>query len=188
MSEELDLVFEECRGGMQKTLEGFAKELTRIRTGRANPALLEGVHVDYYGTSTPLRSLATISAPEPRLLVLQPFDPGCISDIERAILKSDLGFTTVSDGKIVRVPIPDLTMERRKEYVKTVKRLSEEHKVGVRGARRDAMTLLKELKDASDISEDDARRGQTRVQELTDEFIEKIDKATATKEKEILTV
>src|SRR5215510_13441901 len=187
-SEAIELVLDEAKGSMRKSLDGLSKELTRIRTGRANPSLLEGVHVDYYGTPTALRSLATISAPEPRLLAIQPFDPSSIPDIERAILKSDLGLTTTNDGKLVRVPIPDLTLERRKDLVKTLKKLVEEHKVGVRGARRDAITMLKSMQDDGDISEDDSRRGQTKVQELTDEFVRKLDEVMSAKEKEILTI
>jgi ribosome recycling factor len=187
-TEAIELVLEEARAQMRKTLEGLHKDLSRIRTGRANPAILEGVHVDYYGTPTPLRSLATISAPEPRLLALQPFDPNSIPDIERAILKADLGLTTTNDGKLVRVPIPELTMERRKSLVKNLKKQGEEHKVGVRSARRDAITLLKGMQDEGEISEDDSRRGQAKVQELTDEFIQKLDEAMTAKEKEILTV
>ena len=186
--EALDLVLAEARDSMTKTVEGFIKEISRIRTGRANPAILDNVHVEYYGTSTPLRSLATLSAPEARLLVIQPFDPSSIPEIERAILKADLGVTTVSDGKLVRVPIPELNEERRRNLVKGMKRLTEDHKVGVRGARRDAIAMLKSMKDEGEISEDDLRRGQTKVQELTDQFTKSLDDATATKEKEILTL
>lgn len=187
-SEDLELVLEEAKEAMQKSLDGFARELGRIRTGRANPSLLEGVTVEYYGSQTPLKSLATVSAPEPRLLVVQPFDPSSIPEIERAILKADLGLTTTSDGKLVRVPIPELTEERRRDLVKNVKKLSEDHKVGVRSARRDAISMLKQMKDDGDISEDDSRRGQAQVQDLTDRFTAKVDEATSAKEKEILTI
>jgi len=186
--EAVGLVLDEARGAMAKTVEGFAKELTRIRTGRANPSMLDGVHVEYYGTSTPLKSLATLSTPEARLLVIQPFDPASIPEIERAILKADLGVTTTNDGKLVRVPIPELNEERRKQLVKSMKKLTEEHKVGVRGARREAIAQLKSMKDDGDISEDDMHRGQAKVQELTDEFVKKLDDASAAKEKEILTL
>jgi len=186
--EDVNLVLEMCQEGMDKTVEGFVKELGRIRTGRANPSLLDGVHVDYYGSSTALKSLATISAPEARLLVIQPFDPSSIPEIERAILKADLGVTTNNDGKLVRVPIPELNEERRRALVKSMKRLTEDHKVGVRGARRDSNEQLKRMKEDSEISEDELHRGQARVQALTDASIKRIDELSAAKEKEILTI
>jgi ribosome recycling factor len=184
--EDLKLVLDEARDGMRKAIEGLQKELSRIRTGRANPSLLDPIHVDYYGSSTPLNKLATVSAPEARLLVVQPFDPSSATDIERAIIKSDLGLTTVKDGKIIRVPIPELTEERRKALVKNAKKACEEHKVGVRGARRDALALLKTMEKDGEISEDDGRRAQEKVQQLTDEHIKRLDDLLATKEKEIL--
>jgi len=186
--EAIELVLEECREAMNKTIDGFGKELGRIRTGRANPSLLDGVHVDYYGASTALKSLATVSAPEARLLVIQPFDPSAIPEIERAILKADLGVTTANDGKLIRVPIPELNEERRRALVKTMKRLTEDHKVSVRAARRDAIAGLKSMKEDGDISEDDMHRGQSKVQDLTDAYVKKIDEASAAKEKEILTI
>jgi ribosome recycling factor len=184
--EDLKLVLDEARDAMKKSVEGLQKELARIRTGRANPSLLDSVQVDYYGALTPLNKLATVSAPEARLIVVQPFDPRGISDIERAILKADLGLSTVSDGKILRVPIPELTEERRKALVKTAKKACEEHKVGVRGARRDALALVKQMEKDGEVSEDDAHRASTQIQTLTDDFTKKLDDVLAAKEKDIL--
>ncbi len=188
MPEQEDLrgVLDGARDSMRKALDGLVRDMSRVRTGRANPALLEAVQVDYYGSHVPLNKIATVSAPEARLLIVQPFDRNAITDIERGILKADLGFTTVSDGKVIRVPIPELTEERRKGLVKNIKKMNEEHKVAVRAARREAMELLKTMEKDGDVSEDDARRAQTQVQQLTDEFIKKLDEAVAVKEKEIL--
>jgi ribosome recycling factor len=144
--------------------------------------------VDYYGTATPLKSLATISAPEARLLVVQPFDPGAIDEIERGIMKADLGVSPNSDGKLIRVPIPELTEERRREYVKAVKKLAEERKVSVRNGRRDALALLKDMEKSKEIAEDESRRGQKQVQDMTDEHTNQIDQLLAAKEQEILTI
>jgi ribosome recycling factor len=184
--EDLRLVLDEARDGMRKSIEGLQKELARIRTGRANPSLLDSIHVEYYGSLTPLNKLATVAAPEARLLVVQPFDPSSATDIERAIIKSDLGLTTVKDGKLIRVPIPELTEERRKALVKNAKKACEEHKIGVRGARRDALALLKTMEKDGEISEDDSHRAQAQVQQIHDEYIRKLDDVLATKEKEIL--
>jgi ribosome recycling factor len=187
-AEDVDLVLEDSDRAMGKSIEGLRRELDRVRTGRANPSVLDGVQVKYYGSNTPLKSLATVMAPEARLIVVQPFDLNAIHDIERGILKADLGLTPISDGKVIRVTIPELTQERRKQLVKNVKRLAEDHKVGVRSARRDAMAQLKSLKDDGDISEDDFRRGQTRVQEQTDSRIAEVDSLISAKEREILTI
>ena len=183
-----ELVLDEARQGMAKSFEGLERDLVKIRTGRANPALLEGVMVDYYGTPTPLKSLATLSAPEARLLTIQPFDPGAIEAIEKGVLKADLGLTPVNDGKILRVPIPELTEERRRDLVKLVKKTGEDHKIGVRGARRDAIAMLKDLEKSHEISEDESRHSQKRVQDLTDEFVKKIDEVVSTKEEDILKI
>jgi ribosome recycling factor len=184
--EDLRMVIDEARAVMTKAVDGLHRDLARIRTGRASPSLLENVQVEYYGSNTPLNKLATVSAPEARLLVVQPFDPSAISNIERGILKSDLGLSPVSDGKLLRVPIPELTEERRKALVKTVKKAGEEYKVSVRAGRRDAIALLKSMEKDGDLSEDDSRRAQTQVQTLTDEFVKKVDDVVAAKEKEIL--
>jgi ribosome recycling factor len=186
--ESTDLVLSEAKEGMQKAFAGFTHDLAKIRTGRANPALLEGVTVDYYGTPTPLKKLAQLNAPEARLITIQPFDRSAIAEIEKAIHKANLGFSPVSDGKIVRCPIPELTEERRKELVKQVKKLGEEHKVGVRNARRDAIAMVKEFQKDGDLAEDDARHLTDKVQKLTDDYTAQIDKAVETKEAELMKV
>jgi ribosome recycling factor len=182
------MVLEEARSAMQKSLDGLLRDLQRVRTGRANPAILDGVQVDYYGTPTPLRQLATINVADARLLVLQPFDRGALDAIERAILKAQLGLTPQNDGKLLRVPIPELTEERRRELVKQLKKSGEEHRVGVRLARRDAIALLKDLEKDGDLAEDDSRRAQKKVQDMTDEFVAKVDEALRQKEEEILRI
>lgn len=186
--ESTELVLSEAKEGMQKSLAGFTHDLAKIRTGRANPALLEGVTVDYYGTPTPLKKLAQLNAPEARLITIQPFDRSAIAEIEKAIHKANLGFSPVSDGKIVRCPIPELTEERRKELVKQVKKLGEEHKVGVRNARRDAIAMVKEFQKDGDLAEDDARHLTDKVQKLTDDHIAQIDKAVESKEADLMKV
>ena len=186
--EDLELVLTESKEAMEKSLHSLLHELTRIRTGRANPVLLEGVSVNYYDTPTSLNKLATINAPEPRLLTVQPFDAGTIPAIEKAILKSDLGLSPVNDGKILRIPVPELTEERRRDLVKQVKKMAEDHKVGVRGARRDGISMLKDLEKDADLTEDESRRGQRLIQEQTDDYTSKIDAAIASKEEEILRI
>ena len=184
--EDLQLVLDEARAGMTKAVEGLNRELSRVRTGRPNPSLLEAVQVDYYGSMTPLKKLATVSVPEARLLMVQPFDPSTIGGIERAILKADLGLSPVSAGKMLRVPVPELTEERRKDLVKSVKKSGEEFKISVRGCRREAVALLKSMEKDGDLSEDESHRAQSQVQTLTDEFVRKLDDIVAAKEKEIL--
>ncbi len=171
---------------MEKTITSLNKELNRVRTGRANLSLLDGIRVDYYGTLTPLNQMASLSVPESRLITIQPWDATAIKEIEKAILKSDLGLTPSSDGKIIRIAIPPLTEERRKQLAKSVHKTCEDHKVGIRNLRRDANEMLKSLKKDGDISEDDAFRGQDQVQKITDEFIAQIDTIYKEKEKEIL--
>jgi ribosome recycling factor len=185
---ENDPILNEARKGMEKSLESLQRDMSRIRTGRANPALLDGVVVDYYNTPTPLKQLATVNAPEARLLVVQPFDPSALPEIERAILKADLGLSPVNDKKILRIPIPELTEERRQELVKQIKKMGEDHKVGVRSARRDAMSTAKAQEKKSELTKDESHHVQNEVQKLTDDFIEKIDQAVASKEQEILRV
>jgi len=171
---------------MNKTIRALESELKRIRTGRASLSLLDGIRVDYYGTPTPLNQMASLSVPESRLITIQPWDVSAIKEIEKAILKSDLGLTPSSDGKIVRIAIPPLTEERRKELVKIVHKISEEHKVALRNIRRDANELIKSFKKDGDVSEDDAFKAQDQIQTITDEFIAKIDAIYKDKEKEIL--
>lgn len=176
---------EEC---MRHAEQAVTHDLAAIRTGRASPALLERVRVDYYGVPTPLPQVAAITAPEPRLLVIQPWDRSIVGAIEKAILKSDLGLTPVSDGKLIRLPIPPLTEERRKELVKLIKRRVEEGKVAIRNCRRDAIEEFKKLERDKKISEDESRRGQERVQRATDTAIAEMDRAGARKEQEVLEV
>jgi ribosome recycling factor len=186
--EDVPLVHSEAKEGMEKAIRSMRAELQRVRTGRANTALLDGIQVDYYGTPTPLNQLANLTTPDPRLMVVVPYDKGSIQAIERAILASDLGLTPASDGKVVRVPVPALTEERRKELVKHVHRTAEDHKVGVREARRDALSLLKDLESEGSVPADEKRREEKKIQALTDDFVKKIDELTAQKEEEILQV
>jgi ribosome recycling factor len=182
-----DTVLEETKRKMEKVLEAMARDLSRVRTGRASVALLEGIKVDCYGTSMPLSQVASLAAPESRLLTVQPWDPTVLGDIEKAILKSDLGLNPVNDGKLIRLPIPALTTERRKELAKMVKKMGEEAKVALRNIRREANDQLKELKKDKLLPEDDAHRGQEEVQKITDDYIKKVDAQAAEKEKEIMT-
>ena len=179
-------VLKEMSRKMDKVLEVLARDLSRIRTGRASVALLEGIKVECYGTTMPLPQVASLAAPEARLLTVQPWDPTVLADIERAILNSDLGLTPNSDGKNIRLPIPALTTERRKELAKLVKKIGEESKVALRNLRREANEDLKELKKEKLISEDESHKGQDEVQKVTDDYIKKVDVQTADKEKEIM--
>lgn len=181
-------IYIEADEKMNKVIAAFQREMANLRAGRANPSLLDRIEVDYYGTQTPLNQLAGISAPEPRLLVIQPWDKNAMSEIEKAILKSDLGLTPNNDGSVIRLAIPQLTEERRKELVKYVRKKSEESKVSIRNIRRDANESVKSLEKSSEISEDECRRAQDSIQELTDEKITKIDEVIESKEKEIMEV
>jgi ribosome recycling factor len=184
----MEEVLEDLKQGMEKSTQSFEGELKKVRTGRASTALLDGVRVEYYGTATPLNQLATISVPESRLITIQPWDVNSIGEIEKAILKSDLGLTPQNDGKIIRISIPSLTEERRKELVKLVKKMSEDCKVAMRNRRRDANDLLKEMKKEKEISEDDFFRMQDNVQETTDEYVKKVEEIMVEKEKEIMEI
>jgi ribosome recycling factor len=181
-----DKIFEDVKRKMNKVLEVMAQDLARVRTGRASVALLEGIKMEAYNASMPLPQVASLAAPEPRLLTVQPWDPTLLGGIEKAILKSDLGLTPTNDGKIIRLPIPALTTDRRKELVKVVKKMAEDGKVALRNVRRDANERLKDLKKDKEVSEDDAHRAQDEVQKLTDDFIKKVDAQAAEKEKEIM--
>ena len=183
-----EVIFTHTQKEMEGSVGALRKELTKLRTGRASTALLEHIMVDYYGASTPLNQLATLSAPEPRLLVIQPFDRSAMAEIEKAILKSDLGLTPNNDGKIIRIPIPQLTEDRRKELVKHVKKIAEEYRVSVRNHRRLAIEQLKEAEKKKEITADDVKHGQDRVQKITDEFIARIDKVIKAKEDEVMEV
>ena len=182
----LDSIYEDTRESMEKAIASLNKELQRIRTGRASLSILDGIRVDYYGTLTPLNQMATLAVPESRLITIQPWDVSVIKDIEKALLKSDLGLTPSNDGKIIRINIPPLTEERRKELVKVVHKMCEDYKISVRNTRRDANDLVKSLKKDGEISEDDAFKAQDEIQKITDTFVANVDECYKEKEKEIL--
>lgn len=179
-------VLNRAEAGMKKGVEASAREFAGVRTGRASTALLQGISVECYGATTPLQQLATIATPETRLITIQPWDQSLVPAIEKAILKSDLGITPSSDGRAVRIAIPPLTEERRKDLVRIVRRMAEEGRVAIRNVRRDANEKLKGLEKQKQISEDDLKKGGESVQKLTDKYIKEIDAALANKEKEIL--
>ena len=178
----------DAQGRMDKSVEATHEHFNSVRTGRAAPALLDRITIDYYGTPTPLKNLATINSPEPRMLTIQPFDPTSIKQIEKTILESDLGLTPSNDGKLIRLPIPQLTEERRKELVKVVRQRAEDGRVAVRNVRRDVMKHLEELVRNGEVGDDDERRAEERVQKLTDDHVHKIDELLKRKETEILEV
>ena len=181
-------VIEEAKDKMEKNCQYFQKDMLSLRAGRANPQILDKIMVDYYGTSTPLRQMGNISAPEPRLLTINLWDVKAIPLVEKAILKSDLGLNPSNDGKVIRLIVPELNEERRRELTKVVRKSAEETKVAVRGARRDAMEQIKKLQKKSEITEDDQRKAEDELQKLTDAKIKEIDRIAAEKEKEIMAV
>jgi ribosome recycling factor len=184
----MDAVLKDTRDRMQKSIQALEEELNTIRTGRASAALFERVKVEYYGNPTPLNQVATISVPEARLVVIQPWDKGIINEIEKAIQKSELSVNPSNDGKVIRINIPPLTEERRKEYVKVAKNMAEQARVAIRNIRRDANDELKKAQKAGDISEDDEKRAADEVQKVTDEYVEKVNEAVEAKETEILEI
>ena len=173
---------------MEKSVEALKLDLTKIRTGRASLSLLDGITVDAYGSAMPINQLATLTIPESRLIVIQPWDPQVLGGIEKAILKSDLGLTPVNDGKLIRISIPQLTEERRKEMVKRVKKIAEEYRVAIRNLRRDSNDALKKQKENKEISEDEMFKLQDEVQKVTDKFVKNIDDIAVGKEKEVMEV
>ena len=173
---------------MEKTLESLRRELGRLRTGRANLAILDGVKVEYYGTPTPLNQVASLHVPDARLIVIKPWEKSIVPAIEKAIQAADLGLNPTTDGEVVRLPIPPLTEERRRDLVKMAKKTGEEYKVQIRKIRRDANEMLKQFQKDKDISEDDMHRGLDKVQKVTDEHVKKVDDVMAEKEKEIMEV
>jgi ribosome recycling factor len=181
----IDELIQDANRRMDKSVESTHGELNSIRTGRASAALLDRVQVDYYGQKTPLKQLATINVPEPRMLTVQPFDPNSIKEIERAIQESDLGLNPSNDGKLIRLPIPQLTEERRQELVKVARQIAEEGRVAVRNVRRD---VIHHLKEEQNVSADDEHRAEDRVQKVTDEHVQKIDDLLKRKEAEITEV
>ena len=179
---------ENAKVKMEKTKEALRADLMAIRAGRANPQLLDRITVDYYGTPTPLKNVANISAPEPRVLQINPWDQKMVKDICKAILASDLGLNPANDGKVIRLMLPELTAERRKDLTKQVRKIAEESKVAIRSIRRDAVEQVKKMKKNSEITEDDQKKAEEQIQKLTDANIKDIDKITADKEKEIMDV
>lgn len=182
----LDTIHADVKDRMDKTLASLDKDLTRVRTGRASASLLDGVKVDYYGTPTQLAQMATIAVPESRLITIQPWDVSVIKDIEKAIMGANLGLTPSNDGKLIRLSIPPLTEDRRKDLVKSVSKTCEDYKVALRNVRRDANEEIKALKKDGEISEDDSFKAQDEIQKATDAYIKKIDEAYKVKEREIL--
>lgn len=182
----IEETYQETQDRMAKTITAFQVELKRVRTGRASTSILDGIKANYYGTLTPLNQMATVAVPESRLITVQPWDASAIKEIEKAILKSDLGLTPSNDGKLIRLAIPALSEQRRKELVKVVQKTGEEHKVAVRNIRRDANELIKGFKKDGDVSEDDAFKAQDQIQKITDEYIQRIDEICKAKETEIL--
>jgi len=181
-------VIKDADGRMSKALDALRRDLTSVRTGRANPAILDRVMVEYYGTNSPINQVASISVPESRMLVIQPWDKGSIPAIEKAIMKSDLGVTPSNDGQVIRIALPQLTEERRKQMVKIVHQQTEDAKVSIRNVRRDAITNIKELMNEKMISENDERRGEHQVDELTKKFTDEAEKIGKAKEAEVLEV
>lgn len=178
----------EMRGKMEQSIQAFSRNLATVRAGRANPNILDNVFVEYYGTNTPLNQLANVTAPEPRLLMITPYDKTALADIERAILKADLGLTPSNDGDIIRISIPALTEERRKELVRVVGKYTEEAKIQIRNHRRDANDQLRKAEKNGDLTEDELRNGEKQVQEETDNYTNKIDEIAKVKEEEIMQV
>ena len=183
-----DAVFKDLKAGIEKTLDDLRRELGKFRTGRANPQMLESVRVNYYGNPTPLSGTASISVPEPRLIVIKPWDKHVIKDIEKAINEANLGVSPSNDGEVVRIQFPPMTEDRRKELAKQVKAKGEEHKVAIRNIRREANEKLKELLKGKAITEDDNKRSTEKVQKETDAGVAKVDEIVAKKEKEVLEV
>jgi ribosome recycling factor len=183
-----ELVFEELKDNMDKAIRALEKTLSKVRTGRASISLLDGIRVEYYGVPTPLNQVATLSVPENRLIVISPWDSAIIGNIEKAIQKSDLGLMPTNDGKLIRITIPPLTEERRKELVKVVKKMAEECKINLRNARRDANDQLKMLKKDNEIPEDEFYKSQDEVQKVTDKYIQKTEDILNAKEKEIMEI
>ncbi len=181
-------ILNESKEKMGKSIDSLASDFSQLKAGRANPAVLDKITVEYYGAATPLAQIGTVSVPEAKTLMIQPWDASILGEIEKAILKSDIGINPINDGKVIRLVFPSLTEERRKELVKTVNKYSENGKVAVRNIRRDAMDKYKDMKKKSEITEDDLKSIEKEIQDATDKAIKQIDEMTAVKEKEIMTV
>jgi ribosome recycling factor len=184
----VDDILQECEAGMKRAMEAFQRDLSRVRTGRANLSLLDGIKVDYYGTPTPLNQVASLNVADARLITIKPWEKNMIPVLEKAIRSSDLGLNPVADSELVRLPIPPLTQERRKELVKQIKKMTEDARVAVRGARREGNDMLKEAEKDGEVSEDEAKTCGKRIQDLTDRYIAQVDDVGGKKEKEILEV
>lgn len=178
----------DCKVGMEKRLKGFETDLTRVRTGRASITVLDGVRVDYYGSPTPLNQVGTLSTPDARTIVISPFEKNLIQEIEKSIMKADLGLQPTNDGVVIRLPIPQLTEERRKDIVKQLKKMAEDAKVSIRHIRRDSNDAIKKMEKAKELTEDDSKQLQQDIQKQTDAFIKLVDERLAGKEKEVMTV
>jgi len=176
----------DCEEGMKKAVDAFKRDLAKIRTGRASTSMLDGIRVDYYGTPTPVNQVATVAVVDARLITIKPWEKNMIPVIDKAIRASDLGLNPVPDSDLVRVPIPPLTQERRRDLAKAVKKQTEDARVAVRAARRDAMDLVKEAEKDGEISEDEKKNGEKKIQELTDKYVATVDEVAAAKEKEIM--
>jgi ribosome recycling factor len=187
MSEEVQFCLEEAKESMQNALEHLEREMQKVRAGKASPQMVEGIRVDYYGTITPLNQMANVSAPDPKTIFIQPWDKNALQPIEKAIMAANLGFNPMNDGMVIRIPVPPLTEERRKEYVKRAKTEAESARIVIRGLRKDANDTAKKLEKAG-TPEDEIKKLENDIQNLTNDFIMKIDKIIATKEKDIMTV
>jgi ribosome recycling factor len=184
----LDDVLSDLRASADKSMEALRRDLAKVRTGRAHPSMLDGIRVDYYGTPTPLAQMATVNVPEPRLLTVKPWDKGQVKAIDKAIREGDLGLNPQVDGDLIRIPIPALTEDRRRDLVKVIKKNGEECKVAIRKHRRDAMELVDQLQKDGEVSEDDAERGRKKVEDLTAELVKGVDTVIAGKEKDVMEV
>lgn len=185
MSDMLNDITTDAEEGMKKAVEAFKRDLAKVRTGRATTAMLDGVRVDYYGTPTPVNQVASVTVVDARLISIKPWEKSMIPIIDKAIRASDLGLNPVPDAELVRLPIPPLTAERRRDLVKSVKKMTEESKIAVRAARRDAMDMLKDAEKDKEITEDEKKLGEKKVQDLTDKYVAQLDQLEAAKEKEI---
>jgi len=184
----MEATLQEIEKKMHRALEILEQDFQKVRTGRANPAILDGINVDYYGTPTPLSQVGNITVPDPQMIVITPWEKNMLADIEKEILKSDLGMTPQNDGNIIRLPIPALTEERRKDMVKQIKKMGEDAKISIRNVRRDGNDKLKKMEKAKEISQDDLKLYTTKIQEVTDKFVGESDKVMATKETELMSV
>ena len=182
----LDDILNETRSTMDKSIEFCKNQLGKIRTGRASASLVDGTKIDYYGQMTPLEQTASISTPDARTIMIQPWDRNQLQNIEKAIRQADLGFNPQNDGNVIRIPVPPLTEERRKEYVKLCKKYGEDSKIGIRNIRRDMMDMLKQGEKDKDFSEDEKKRGEEEVQKITDEYVSKVDELVEKKEKQLM--